>query len=164
MIPLHVHTTVPLRVGCEEAVERLTSELAALATEATALAIEHVAPLARGGGFRATALPSVTVLEAADDDVAAAVVRWEGDEEATGWPAMTLSIVVTPTSAGSSRLALLSPRHPGYDLSTNRIDKVWRDRLARAAVRAFATALAEAIAGAGVRGAPVAAAGWSPSS
>jgi hypothetical protein len=145
MIPLHVHTTVALDVSAEAAHQRLRTDIEALAATATAEAIEATAPLARTGGFRATTLPGVHARPTKDDGLAAAVVVWTGDEEATGWPSMVLELVVAPSGGGRGRLALLSARHPGFDLSTNRIDKVWRDRLARTAVHAFATALARAL-------------------
>jgi hypothetical protein len=145
MIPVHVHTTVALAVSPEAAHDRLHGDVAALAAAATADAIATTAPLARTGGFRATALPGVHARPPKEDGLPAAVVVWTGDEEATGWPSMVLELVVTPAGGGRSRLAVLSARHPGCDLSTNRIDKVWRDRLARTAVHAFATALARAL-------------------
>jgi hypothetical protein len=145
MIPLHVHTTVALDVSAETAHQRLRTDIGALAATATAEAIETTAPLARTGGFRASVLPGVHVRPTKEDGVAAAVVVWTGDEEATGWPSMVLELVVTPADGNRGRLTVLSARHPGYDLSTNRIDKVWRDRLARTAVHAFATALARAL-------------------
>jgi hypothetical protein len=145
MVPVHVHTTVPLDVPAEAAHQRLRADIRALAANATAEAIETTAPLARTGGFRASVLPGVHARPTEDDGLAAALVVWTGDEEATGWPSMVLEVVVVPTDGGGGRLTVLSARHPGYDLSTNRIDKVWRDRLARTAVRAFATALARAL-------------------
>jgi hypothetical protein len=145
MTPLHVHLTVPLPVACETAFDRLRGDLEALTTAATAEAIATTAPLARAGGFRATALPSVHARLTTGDELSAAVVSWTGDEEATGWPSLALELVVTPAVGGRGRLAVLSARHPGCDLSTNRIDKLWRDRLARTAVHAFATTLARSL-------------------
>lgn len=67
---------------------------------------------------------------------------------------MTLQVVVTPGAgsspgarhAGGTRLAVLSTRTPGVDVTTNRIDRQRRDRLARAAVEQFLVALAGLLA------------------
>ncbi len=139
-LPLHVHETLTMRCDAVSVAERLRAAPTELATAATADAIRTGADLLRGGRFPARALPRVES-RLPDGELGSLVVRWSGDEEATGWPAMTLWVLVLPAADGASTLALLSPRHPGYDLSTNRVDKVWRDRLARTAVRSFGTAL-----------------------
>jgi hypothetical protein len=124
--------------------DALRADGPALATEATAAALDVIGPLAISGGFPVRALPQVSARGAAEDELGCLTVVWRGDEDATGWPAMTLWVVPTPDPEGT-RLALFSPRHPGFDLSTGRVDKVWRDRIARAAIRAFLVNLGGAL-------------------
>lgn len=140
-IPIHLHQRVPIQMNPSQVAARLRSAPSAYSAAATADALDAVADLARAGGFRARALPTVQARAPSDTEFGSMVVVWSGDEDATGWPAMTLWVVATPAGDGWSDLVILSPRHPGYDLSTNRVDKVWRDRLARTAVRAFAISL-----------------------
>lgn len=142
--PVHVHGTVPMMHSPEEVGEYLRANAHLLAVVATARAHESVTSLARSGGFRSRAVPSVEARLSEDDELGCVTVRWDGDEDATAWPAMTSWLVPLWATSGS-RLALVSPRHPGVDLSTNRIDKLWRDRLARTAVHAFLTTIAQLI-------------------
>jgi hypothetical protein len=60
---------------------------------------------------------------------------------------MTFAIVASPGPRGST-LALLAARAPGYDLSTNRVDKHVRDELIRTAPAHFLTALIDQLDGA----------------
>lgn len=140
-IPVHVHVTLSVARDAALVAERLRTSPSALSAAATADALRAGADLMGAAGFRAGALPTVEARAPADDEIGHLVVRWRGDEDATGWPAMTIWVVALPDGDGTSKLALLSPRHPGYDLSTNRVDKLWRDRLARTAVRSFGVAL-----------------------
>lgn len=140
-IPIHVHETLRVAASAEAVAEHLRAAPELISTTATAEALTTNEALMRGGGFRARALPTVEARLTEAGEVGTLVTRWHGDEDATGWPAMSLTTLVTPVSDGTTELVFVSPRHPGVDLSTNRIDKVWRDRLARGAVRAFATAL-----------------------
>jgi hypothetical protein len=139
-IPVHVHATTATRLPAEEVARRLRTSPDLLATAATGRAHEATRRLAASGGFRSPAAPTVTTRPPEDDELGALIVRWSGDEDATGWPSMLAWVVPTATAEGT-RVALLSPRHPGVDLSTNRIDKRWRDGLARTAASTFLTDL-----------------------
>jgi hypothetical protein len=141
-IPVHVHATTATQLGADEVVRRLATSPDLLATAATGRAYEATRTLAAAGGFRSHAAPTVTTRPPEGDELGALVVRWTGDEDATGWPSMLAWIVPTATADGT-RVALLSPRHPGVDLSTNRVDKRWRDKLARTAASAFLTGVVE---------------------
>ena len=57
-------------------------------------------------------------------------LAWTSDEEATGWPHIGLTLAVEAAPDGS-RLVILSRRAPGYDLSSNRVDKHQRDQILR---------------------------------
>ena len=146
-IPIHAHQDVPVAASPGDVCRRLHADGHTLVVSATAAALTAGEPLREAGGFRSRALPIVDTRPPDDDEVGCLVVRWGGDEDATGWPSLDLWVVPSPTPDGGSRLLLLSPRHPGVDLSTNRVDKQWRERLARTAVRSFATALAGLLEG-----------------
>ncbi len=139
--PVHIHTTLPVRLGALLVAEQLRSTPAVLSAAATADAITAVAALLESGGFRTRALPTLEARLPEGDEIGHVVVRWRGDEDATGWPDMTIWVLAMPKTDDTSTLVLLSPRHPGFDMSTGRVDKVWRDRIARTAVRSFGSAL-----------------------
>lgn len=140
-IPIHVHETLRVAASPDAVAAHLRAAPESYSTTATAEALTTNEALMRSGGFRARALPTVEARLPEAGEVGTLVTRWHGDEDATGWPAMTLTTLVVAAADGTTELVFVSPRHPGVDLSTNRIDKVWRDRLARGAVRAFATSL-----------------------
>lgn len=143
-IPVHVHATTATALPAAEFVHLLRTSPDLLATAATARAHEATRTLAASGGFRSQAAPIVSTRAPEDGELGTLVVRWSGDEDATGWPSMLAWVVPTVTADGP-RVALLSPRHPGVDLSTNRVDKRWRDKLARTAASAFLTGLVELV-------------------
>ena len=148
--PTFLHDTVTVPAPAEDVVRRLLDDPYGRAVRATDTALDQVAPILAAGRFRDPARPTVAVRPATDDELGAVIVQWDDveqprphlrREDATGWPTMTLTLVATPVDAGT-RLAVLSPREPGYDLSVNRVDKHVRDQLARAAVHAFLAATA----------------------
>ena len=173
---LHLHAVRHLDRPVDEVAGRLRWDVATLATAATASALDATAD-ARVG-FESDAAPRVDV-RVPDEGMAVASVSWNDDagrwppagrfpfatdptspwwhreEERTGWPTMTLQVVVTPhrrpgpgadPAVAGTRLAVFSTRTPGVDVSTNRIDRYRRDRLARAAVEAFLDELADLLA------------------
>lgn len=143
-VPVHVHATVPVEASPDEVGRRLAADGPTIAARATATALEVVEPLAAVGRFRAPALPTVEGRPPSEGELGCLTVSWHGDEEATGWPTMTAWLVPTAAPTGT-RLALLSTRRPGYDLSTNRVDKLSRDRLGRTAMRSFLRAAAHIV-------------------
>lgn len=149
--PTYLHDVVTLAAPVEDVVRQLLDDPLGRATRATDIAVAEAVSLLTAGAFRASADPRVAVRPATDDELGAVVVQWDDveqrwphlrREDATGWPTMTLTLAATPARRGS-RLAVLSPREPGYDLSVNRVDKHVRDQLVRAAVTSFLTAIAD---------------------
>ena len=159
----HVHATHPVARRASAVVEALRAEGTTMAVTATDRALAATETLRRDGRFQRSDAPRVG---AAILDSGPAILRltwnrndadqwppatpfasrpasryWRTDEEETGWPTATIDVIVEPRAAGC-QIAALSSRPPGADVSTNRIDKHVRDRLARAAMRAFLEALA----------------------
>ncbi len=119
--------------------ELLVSDLVGLAERATADAVERARDLLAAGRFRTPAAPTIQTRPARPGEPASVWIGWRSDEEATGWPDLDLAILVEAHDHGS-RLLVLSPREPGYDLSVNRIDKQQRHQiLARAGADLAAT-------------------------
>jgi hypothetical protein len=112
----------------------------ALARRATAATVGGAAHELVPGRFRAPAAPAVAARRTAPGELGALHVAWDGDEEATGWPALRWTVVIEPWRNGS-RLALLATREPAYDLSVNRFDKQARDRVLQRVGADLATAL-----------------------
>ena len=140
--PFHVHARVSVPGSAAEVLERLRTDPQPLAEQATSLAFERAAPILSEGSFRTPSGPRVAAEVGREEGLGVLVVQWYVDEEASGWPPMTLEVMVTTDGAGTD-LAVVSVREPGYDLSRNRIDRSARDRLARGAVSHFLDALAE---------------------
>jgi hypothetical protein len=171
-------TTVLTHLQASRAVSRSASEVdstlrgrgPAIAEQATAQAVAELAPLLREGRFLRLPTPRVETAPA-DRGPAALRVTWDHEppdrwpprtgfatrptsswwrtgEEETGWPVATLDVVVEPAATGA-RLTVLSDRSPGVDLSTNRVDKQLRDRVARAAIDRFLEALVGLLEGGG---------------
>ena len=149
---VHLHTTRFLPQAVEDVLGQLETDPQGLAERATSAALDAATPILVAGRFRSPAAPDVRARTGRAPELAALVVRWEADEEASGWPPMTLDLVVTPTAEGT-RLTVLSEREPGYDLSRNRLDKAERDQTVSVAVSSFLDAIVEVLSpvGAGSR-------------
>jgi hypothetical protein len=160
----HLGPSRPVQARATSTAERLRADGGQLARTATAAAVTRVRPLLEGGRFRRPAAPRVeTHLPPDADPVALRVVWdrndadrwppatrfagrptspwWRTDEEETGWPTASIDVLVTPHDDGALLTALVD-RSPGYDRSTNRIDKHDRDRVAHAAIEGFVDTLA----------------------
>ena len=143
--PMFLHGLRRVGASPTDVLAHLDAEPQALAERATEAVVERAAEVLAAGRFRAPAQPQVHVERPAAGEHGALRIRWTGDEEATGWPVLTLSLVVEPHDAGT-RLTLISPREPGYDLSVNRVDKAQRDEVLRRAGENLADALTAELA------------------
>jgi hypothetical protein len=128
--PTFVHATALAALPPTTLAAAIPADPTALARRATATAVERAAPDLLPGRFRAVATPEVVARRTGTGELGALRLTWHGDEEATGWPALHWTVVVEPWRGGS-RIVLLSPREPAYDLSVNRFDKQTRDRVLR---------------------------------
>lgn len=126
----YVHHVRHTPTDPDELADRLTRDATTVAETVTAAAVDAAAPVLVAGGFRAPADPTVWTQHAAPGELGVLQLHWESDEEATGWPAITLALVVEAAAEGS-HLSVVSPRAPGYDLSTNQMDKHQRDQILR---------------------------------
>lgn len=144
--PVHLHDTVLVDRPATEVAARLARDGATLASAATDAARHATATVRDRAGFRGRGLaPTVEVRRPTEYELGVVVVTWETDEPATGWPHMALWLVPSAQADGTTRLGVLSPRHPGYDRSAGDVDKVWRDRAARTAVTSFLLALGRSL-------------------
>lgn len=163
----YLHATRPVRRSASDVRAALHAAGAALAADATTAAVASVGPQLRRGAFLRPGSPRVEteILRTGPAAIRVTWNRneadrwppagpfatrptsrwWRTDEEETGWPAVTLEIIVEPREQGA-QLAAVSGRPPGTDTSTNRIDRHLRDRIARDAVEAFLGALAALLA------------------
>lgn len=138
--PMFVHALQAIDSEAGAVHTRLTGDLHALAEQATTTAVTGAHELLHTGRFRAPADPAVRTRPAQTGEPAEVWVAWRGDEEATGWPELDLALLIE-TGADGPRLAILSTREPGYDLSLPRLDKKPRDQILRTAAPAFAAAI-----------------------
>jgi hypothetical protein len=143
-VPLHTFPPRPVRLPVDEAFRRLTGDPQPTVVSATAAALERRTPLLRRWGVVARSLPSVTAEVTGDGGPGVVVIRWRGDEAATGWPAMTARLLLTPTPDGGSELTLATTRHPSLGLAAPTLDRFHRERAVRVLVAAFLEALADA--------------------
>ena len=143
--PLFVHDLRVLDAEPGRVLAHLTNDPQALVRQATDSAIEELGHTLAAGRFRAPPTPTVHVEVPAAGEVGALRIGWHSDEEATGWPSISLAVVIEPHDRGT-RLALLSAREPRYDLSVNRVDKRQRHDVLQHAGGAVARALSAASA------------------
>jgi hypothetical protein len=163
----HLQATRPIASPASPVDAALRVDGERLVTLATAHAVTATTALQARGRFRRPPEPHVTVLvgatgsatlraswdaerrpTSAPDTFAGTSRWWRPEEEETGWPTATFDLLVEPRSNGC-RIAVLSDRPVGADLSTNRGDRHVRDRLARDAFGCFLDALAALLDGAG---------------
>jgi hypothetical protein len=140
--PRFVYATTWVPRPAEAVHAALIHDAAALSRRATTAALDHLASTLAAGRFRLVADPLVVTAAPGPGELGSVTVGWLTHEEATGWPAMDLTVLAT-CGDGGTRLALVSPRAPGYDLSVNRVDKHHRDRLGRVAPERFLHTLAD---------------------
>lgn len=159
----YLQATRPVTRPALEVLATLHTDGPALAAEATRRAVAAVDPLLRQGRFACPAAPRVETEIPSSGPAAIRVTWnrndtdrwppstpfatrptsrwWRTDEEASGWPTATVDIIIEPREHGA-QLAAISARPPGTDLSTNRIDRHLRDRIAREAIEQFLDTLA----------------------
>ncbi len=142
--PLFLHHQAATSIDPGELRGALTSDVAGVADRATAGAVLRASETLRAGRFRTVAAPLVEGRAATPGELGVIRIGWNSDEEATGWPAMELALIVSAGDDGAS-LAVLSSREPGYDMSLNRIDRHQRDQLLQQAGAAVASAVLEEV-------------------
>lgn len=140
--PRFVHHVQPLSVDPGELATRLLDARDSLGPVATTAALDRSSDALARGRFRAPARPHTSVHPATPDELGLLHLTWTSDEEATGWPAITLTLAVEAADQGA-RLLILSRRAPGYDLSVNRMDKRARDRILQEVGRHVAEAVSD---------------------
>lgn len=142
--PMFIHHLLPLDADPGHVLAHLADAPQALAEHATTAAIAQTDHALAAGRFRAPARPLVHTRRPGPDELGALRISWHSDEEATGWPTLTLTVLVEPHDRGA-RLGIVSPREPRYDLSVNRVDKHERDEVLRVVGGAVADALTAAL-------------------
>jgi hypothetical protein len=143
--PMFVHHLETLAHDPAVVRELIMADLVGLAERATTVAVERARGHLTAGRFRAPAAPTIQTRPARPGEPASVWIGWRSDEEATGWPNLDLTILVEAHDLGS-RLLVLSPREPGYDLSVNRSDKQRRNQILARAGADLAEALHDALA------------------
>ena len=128
--PIFVHHARTLDTDPQALVDELLADLPGLATDTTAHALAASDATLVAGRFRRPPAPTVQVAPTPPGTLGVVDLAWTSDEEATGWPQIGLTLAVE-AAPGGSRLVVLSRRVPGYDLSSNRVDKHQRDQILR---------------------------------
>lgn len=128
--PQFVHHLRQLDADPQRLTEQLHADPDRLARNATDVAIGRAQDTLTAGRFREPPAPTVETRPARPGELGTLHVAWQSDEDATGWPALTLTLVVEAHEAGTE-LAVVSARTPGYDMSQNRVDKHQRDQVLR---------------------------------
>jgi hypothetical protein len=157
-LPFHQYASVPAAADAATLHRRLTVDVEEQLSTATASALTALGPLIRRWGLAVSALPSTTIRKTERGELGVAEIAWRGDEAATGWPALTGRLVVTPQPGQRSRLLFLSRRSPQAELATNRLDRQHRQRVVTVSIQRFLHDLAHQLAG-DTAGAPATGAG-----
>lgn len=126
--PLFVHHVLGVAADPDELAAWLRADPGTLAEDVTAAALDAAADTLAAGRFRTPARPRIVTAGASASRVGVVDLGWASDEEATGWPPITLTLVVE-ADTGGSRIAVLSEREPSYDMSLNRVDKHQRNQV-----------------------------------
>jgi hypothetical protein len=129
--------------SAEDAHARLTADAETAVVAATAQALTSCAALLRRWGLVVSTLPTVTVGPPPAGGIGAVEVRWRGREADTGWPAMTGWLVVTPSGADDSLVALHTTRPATAGLQVPAWTDLHRQRAADLLVDRFLGALAD---------------------
>lgn len=145
--PYHQLASVPLAVDAASSGRRLTADVETLVSTATAGALTILGSRSVQWGLSVTELPTTTARTTGSDELGIAEVTWGGDEAATGWPALTGRLVVTPQAGQHARLHLLSPRTPHAELVTDRLDRLHDARIVNVSIGRFLQDLAHHLDG-----------------
>jgi hypothetical protein len=131
-VPLHQYASVPLALTPETVCERLVADPQELVRRATADALTAMGPHLRRWGQTIAALPTTTARTSGSEALGCVELVWAGAEEATGWPALTGHLVVSPAGQAGSRLRLFSHRSPHGGLASSRLDPLHGQRIVTA--------------------------------
>lgn len=141
--PVFVHHVLASPLPATALARALVDDPRRLANRATRAALDAATPALAAGRFRRRPEPETHVTPTPAGATGVLDLAWTSDEEATGWPQITLTLAVEAATDDTSRLLVLSRRMPGYDLSTNRMDKRARDQILRELGGHVATAIAD---------------------
>ncbi len=147
-VPLHQYASVPVSAHPETVSRRLLAEPDGLVGVATANALTVMGPHIRRWGLTVSQLPTTTAGPVGSGELGSTEVTWTGPEDATGWPALTGRLVVSPTGYAGSRLMFLSRRSPHAELATDRLDRLHRQRAVHVSIQGFLRDLANQLDGA----------------
>ena len=146
-LPFHLYASVPVAADAVTAHRRLAADVEDRVSTATADALAALGPHVTRWGLTVSVLPITTARMTKPDELGAAELAWRGDEETTGWPALTGTLVVAPQSGQRSRLLFLSRRSPHAELATVRLDRLHRQRVVHVAIQSFLRELAHRLGG-----------------
>lgn len=134
-----IRTFPPRRLGhpAHQVHQRLTDDPQALVAATTAAALTRCAPLLRRWGFVAHALPTITAEPSGAGELGSLTIRWRGDEDVTGWPAMTAQLLVTPTGAADGELRLATTRPSARGLHARQLSELHRHQAIHVLVDSF---------------------------
>jgi hypothetical protein len=135
-IRLHALDHVRLDLEPHDLHGRLRARPLELVAAATAEALASCATLLHQAGITPLMLPTIAAAASTGDEFGSVTLQWRGRDDATGWPAMTAHLVVSPDGDGS-RLTLVTTRVPAPALTSTRLGALHRQRLARLLVGAF---------------------------
>jgi hypothetical protein len=136
-VPLHQYASVPLALPPETVCERLAADPQQVVRRATADALTAIGPHLRRWGQTIAALPTTTARTSGSEALGCVELVWAGAEEATGWPALTGHLVVSPAGQAGSRLRLFSHRSPHGGLAGSRLDPLHGQRIVHGSVQRF---------------------------
>lgn len=142
-LPFHQYASVASLVDAATLHQHLVSDVEGHLAASTDKARAAIAPQIARWGFVTSASPTTSGAVTDPEEFGSAEVSWSGEEEATGWPALTGRIVITPQADRHARLQLLSLRSPFAELATRQIDRRHRQRIVYSSVFRFLHDLAD---------------------
>lgn len=141
--PIHQYVSVPVAGSSPRVADLLRAQAADLAPTITADVIDAMAPIVTRWGLHTSGHPTVVARPADDDELGCVAISWAGQEDATGWPAISGLLLVVPDAIDTTRLVFVSPRSPRSGLATGQLDPLHRHRVVHVTVQQFLHRLAE---------------------
>ena len=135
--PYHQWASVPIAADAASVRRRLTADVETLVSTATADALTILGARSARWGLTVSGLPTTTARTTAPEELGGAEITWRGDEAATGWPALTGRLVVTPQAGEHARLRLFALRSPSTELATDRLDRLHDQRIVNVSIERF---------------------------
>lgn len=135
--PIHQYVSVPIGAPASRVCKLLRTQATDLAPRVTVDVIAAMTPMVARWGLHTSGGPTVDVRPSDDDQLGSVAIAWAGQEDATGWPAISGWLVVVPEVGDTARIVFVSPRSTRSGLATGQLDPLHRHRVVHITIQQF---------------------------